>query len=1391
MRTVKLLLIYIIFLIPFYSPAQKWDKRESKIEELLEAGNYRKAERKARKLGKKAHKKLGKNNKFLPFVEMVKAENALQEGEWGTFETHVTNMLMLSETISGDTSMQYAQYLYHSAKLWSEAGFMQNAYDHLQLSKNLYLHTIPETMRTKMVILEGNILCEMGRYSEALQMVQHEYEFMHALGITKKKKKKEQANNFQQYAGFIVMAGKAMMGRGDINKADSLWKQHEKAFKKQLDKNDWARVNLTFMRAQVLENINNLKEAQKLYSVAYDLSAQKRRIEDKRITPYRKAEIDASFRLGYTKEAEKATKAYVEIAKKAFKRSSYHRLLANYMEAQSSFYEGKYKDAEKKLQTILDNKTSLPAIHPYQLMAYELLYEIQIKQNKYSDAFSSLEKQIDMTIFLYGNNGVRYHEKEMLRAAHLFDYTDEVKAIGEIIERSYEHFLQDELLPQHSRYVMFQNQLVQYYNTTDRYEKALKVLETALEATRTKPNNSSAYGHQLVKQADLLYLTGRLEESVLVLEAAEKILDPLKLRQENVSAYAEILFQKARMLSLKGNYDGAEKMLNNATRYLRRQKANKNNENIALSVLLAGVYQDMGQYSEAGHLLQNAIAVSEAKYGKQNRRTLNARLKRGQLKLQQGDYTGAGDLAIQVADKAEEIYGEGSLKYAAALLLKADISAALGDYPKAVSDTDKALHIFMDILGENHFEVAQIYARLAMTLFHEDNDNMHTNRYLHKALDITTIQLGSENPIYAQLLTYAAYLDIGAERYSQAFDNLTKAEKIWIANSGKKNNANAATINVLLGDVYYNMYDYRKARQHYQKSLKLYEKYFDDNHPDYVKVLAKTCRLEYMEGNEKKAIGLMETVMSHYDRYIQAFFPVLSEREKARFWNMIKEDYEFYNALILKSSKNYSDKAIGKLYDNALNTKALLLNTSIRLRQHILDSDDDDLIQDFNEWIYGKEILSGIISLSQQELDDRDINKDSLIQHIDKLERSLSLRSDLFGGLAGKKDISWQDVKSALKPHEVAVEMIRFRYFDHTFTDSIIYAALVLRNEKKQDMPEIIILADGSALEKRYFNNYRNSIIYRVEDELSYAKFWKPIEDKVGKIATIYFSPEGVYNQINLEAIPYPDGRYIMDNFNIILVGNTKDIYLRQFRPSPLPDGNNQVMLYGDPQFYVDASLDQSRHTISQLPGTHAEVEAISRLFETRGWDTKVFLTAAAQEGQVKKMANPKVFHIATHGFYEPPKTDNTFAYLEARTEDNPLLRSGLMLKGAGDIIAQTSHNYNFENGILTAYEAMNLNLNQTDLVVLSACETGLGDISIGEGVNGLQKAFLVAGAKVLIMSMFKVNDEVTRILMTNFYEHWLETGNIRRSFAEARNIVRDKYPEPIYWGAFVVFGLE
>ncbi|MCZ6692386.1 MAG: CHAT domain-containing protein, partial [Bacteroidetes bacterium] len=128
---------------------------------------------------------------------------------------------------------------------------------------------------------------------------------------------------------------------------------------------------------------------------------------------------------------------------------------------------------------------------------------------------------------------------------------------------------------------------------------------------------------------------------------------------------------------------------------------------------------------------------------------------------------------------------------------------------------------------------------------------------------------------------------------------------------------------------------------------------------------------------------------------------------------------------------------------------------------------------------------------------------------------------------------------------------------------------------------------------------------------------------------------------------------------------------------------------------------------------------------------------------------------------------------------------------GAGDLLNKTSFNYNIESGILTAYEAMNLNFDYTDLVVLSACETGLGDVQIGEGVYGLQRAFLVAGAKVLIMSLFKVSDEATQKLMVKFYQGWLETGEMRNSFLEAKKEVRNEYKYPIFWASFIMIGME
>lgn len=337
--------------------------------------------------------------------------------------------------------------------------------------------------------------------------------------------------------------------------------------------------------------------------------------------------------------------------------------------------------------------------------------------------------------------------------------------------------------------------------------------------------------------------------------------------------------------------------------------------------------------------------------------------------------------------------------------------------------------------------------------------------------------------------------------------------------------------------------------------------------------------------------------------------------------------------------------------------------------------------------------------------------------------------------------------------------------------------------------PKVIELADGHRMETRYFHYYRNSIISKLPDAYSYKIFWEPIQKEIGQYATIFLSPDGVYNLINLEAISTPDGKYVIDNSNIVIVSNTKDLYLRKQKKREV--SSNTATMFGNPSFYMASTTNR---TIADLPGTEKEVNELEALLKQKGWKTSEYVENKATEERVKELESPKIFHIATHGFTKAAISEDDAKQMtqsEAQLTENPLMKTGLLLKGAGDLLNKTNYNYNLESGILTAYEAMSLNLDKTDLVVLSACETGLGEVSNGEGVYGLQRAFLVAGAKVLIMSMFKVDDEATQKLILNFYKKWLTTGNMRQSFIEAKKELRVEYPEPIYWGAFMMIGQD
>jgi CHAT domain-containing protein len=233
-----------------------------------------------------------------------------------------------------------------------------------------------------------------------------------------------------------------------------------------------------------------------------------------------------------------------------------------------------------------------------------------------------------------------------------------------------------------------------------------------------------------------------------------------------------------------------------------------------------------------------------------------------------------------------------------------------------------------------------------------------------------------------------------------------------------------------------------------------------------------------------------------------------------------------------------------------------------------------------------------------------------------------------------------------------------------------------------------------------------------------------------------------------------------------------------------------------------DLDRDRSAYHFHRLPGTRAEGERVAAMLDISPW-----LDATALEGRLKSACrSPRILHLATHGFFLPDhqrdlnqgNRDMTMILsgdamgggrFSGPMMENPMLRSGLALAGANTWLKAGNPPEEAEDGLLTAEDVTGLDLLATELVVLSACETGLGQVHVGEGVFGLRRAFVLAGARTLVMSLWKVPDEPTRELMEDFYGRLLAGEGRAEALRQAQLAMKEKYPDPFYWGAFICQG--
>ncbi len=1397
-------LIGFLFLITTLATAQsKNDKAIAAVEATYETGDYKKATASLEKFKKKAFKKLGQQNAYTVKYYLLLAKFSLASGSFTDFESNLQLAISNSLLIDKENSQKHGLLLLEAAQLYAQNGSYRVSRNYLNDSKKILEKGafFNDDTKAHWEVAMAEAMTGQGYFREAAELLkgQEKYfagrtvkqeTFVDDKGNLKSRKvpEEELTPRRNDYARLLTSLGNCYGKQGSLRSADSVFVYAASWTKKNLDESSLAYVRNQFYNANVLvENGNEDLPKELEFSRTLNNMAS-----NHQSSHYLSVEIYEAYLKQLAKEGgAKYTNTKLEYEKMingSFKGGNIYKARLKAVEFDSKLSKDKTKYLENEANALITNSKDLPRNNIVTANVLDFLYGFAISKKTYTNAESYLKSIIEIKADLFGEDAPETHLARIKLANFYLDYTNKIPEASKIYKDSFDDVVAKEIGAWHKDHLEILNHVAALQELTDHYSEAGATLDKAGLVARAKYDDKDfLYGAELTNIASLQIKLGQYEKADDNLNKSLKILEEFRKEEDKKIYLINAIETQATLLGIKGLFDEAENNLDRSKKIISRADNLVGIDNLSTAQQLSSLLIQLGRYSDTEELLNPLISEYEKLYGKTSLRLVEPLVNKGRLTLAKGDYTEADKIAQRANQIAVSVYGDKSSKTASTQKLLGDIDYSIGDYDRAEDNIQKALASQEKQFGRNHIEVAKSLAQLSLIKFYKGDKFNEVEKIMLEAQEIMGNRLGKSNPQYADILKNVAVINIAAKKYNTAFSSLTQAEGIWREKTGSKGNINSAAIFTLTGDVFYQLKNYKKAEEFYIQAKKIYEDYFNRIHPEYVKILSKQAKVYYMEKDFKRSKKNIEEALGNYENFIKQYFPALSEREKAKYWNTIKGDFEFYNTLAFSQLEDFRDLS-GKVYNYQLLTKALLLSSSIKIRERILSSTDENLKSTYNLWIQKKEFLTNALSMSTEQLTLNAIDPALLTNEVEKLERTLSEKSELFGQNFENKKITYENVQKALNKNEVAIEMVRYRNFDHSFTDSIIYVALYVKNDGSR--PKAVELPEGHRMETRFFKYYRNCITGKIEDQYSYKIFWEPIQKQIGINTTIYMSPDGVYNQLNLEAIPTPDGKYVIDNSNIVMVSNTKDLYLRKVKSKGGVPSNTATM-FGNPNFYLLASTTK---TIASLPGTEKEVNELQELLKQKGWKTSEYVENSATEDQVKEMDSPKIFHIATHGFYTPTEdTDETKEVTgsEAMLTENPLMKTGLLLRGAGDILNKTKYNYNIDNGILTAYEAMSLNLDKTDLVVLSACETGLGEISNGEGVYGLQRAFLVAGAKILIMSMFKVDDDATQKLILTFYKKWLTTNNMRQSFIDAKKELRVEYPEPIYWGAFMMIGLD
>ncbi len=951
---------------------------------------------------------------------------------------------------------------------------------------------------------------------------------------------------------------------------------------------------------------------------------------------------------------------------------------------------------------------------------------------------------------------------------------------------------------------------------------------------------------ELNAQVGQLYQQGKYTEAIPLAQESLRVAEAtFGLEHSNVATSLNSL---ALLYDDQGRYAEAEPLLKRALAI--REKALGPDHLVVAQLLnnLAELYREQGRYAEAEPLLKRALAIKEKTLGPDHPAVATSLNNLALLYDGKGRYAEAEPLYKRALAIREKALGPDHPDVATSLNNLALLYDGQGRYAEAEPLLKRALAIDEKALGPEHPDVATDLNNLA-ALYDKQGRNADEEPLYKRALAIYEKALGPDHPDVASSLNNLAELYDKQGRYAEAEPLHKRALAIREKALGPDHPDVAESLNNLAA-LYREQGRYADAEPYYKRALAILEKALGPDHPVVAQSLNNLAALFYARAQPAQAGPFFDRAFETLAKQFQYYFTYMSEKERLAYLATVEYQFPAYFSFCFAYRQQVPGLA-GKMYDTVLWEKGFIAQSVAALRAKIQAGGDPEALHLLDLLTEKKSELAKLATAPPEGEAQKQAARRAQIAQLEKeaadLEKDLVKRS---GALAEEKllaRVTWQQVRDALKPDEAAVEIVRFLFYDgKKWTERTEYVALVVRPESTQ--PQFVVLGEGKELENDPLRDYRlraglseiRSIRgVKVAGEVSgtkaaaprrsfYQAFWKPLEPLLGNGRRVYVSTDGVLNQVALGVVADNGGRLLMDKYDLRIASSTKDV-LRQRRAS----GGNTAVVMGNPLFGLDEaqqrvavralqqpeqaekaapaepvsvagagqrSRDLRGGSLPPLPGTQKEAETVAKLLEGQHWEVGLYTGANALEERVKGVRSPRVLHLATHGFFESDQErkqkDVAGGVGEERASglEDPMLRSGLYLTGANRTLGGKTPP-DMDDGVLTAYEVTQINLAGTELVVLSACETGLGESQDGEGVFGLRRALQEAGAESVLMSMWSVPDRETQELMALFYEKWLGGKDkheaLREAQSELRATVKARYGRdlPYYWGAFVLVG--